>query len=100
MTEDEKTMKVSFVVTVLNETDSLRETVDTIFTLAADHVQEVLIVIAPHTTAASRTVIRALADRYGGQIRVHEQRLPFLGGALREGFAEAAATSSCRWQAT
>ena len=87
--EDRKAMKVSFIVTVLNETDSLRETVDTIFALAADSVQEVLIVIAAHTTASSREVIRELADKYQPYVRVHEQRLPFLGGALREGFAEA-----------
>lgn len=89
MVEDSKAMKVSFLVTVLNETDSLRETVDTIFALAADSVQEVLIVIAAHTTASSRQVIRELADKYRPYVRVHEQRLPFLGGALREGFAEA-----------
>jgi glycosyltransferase involved in cell wall biosynthesis len=82
-------MKVSFIVTVLNETDSLRETVDTIFALAADSVQEILIVIAPRTTASSRAVIRELVDKYRPYVRVHEQRLPFLGGALREGFAEA-----------
>lgn len=82
-------MRVSFIVTVLNETESLRETVDAIFALAADDVQEVLLVIAPHTTAASRNVIGELADKYGACIRVYEQRLPFLGGALQEGFAEA-----------
>lgn len=89
MAEDNKAMKVSFIVTVLNETDSLRQTVDTIFALAADEVQEILIVIAPHTTAASRAVIQELAEKYADYVRVHEQRLPFLGGALREGFAEA-----------
>jgi glycosyltransferase involved in cell wall biosynthesis len=89
MAEDNKEMKVSFIVTVLNETDSLRQTVDTIFALAADDVQEILVVIAPRTTAASRTVIQELVEKYAGYVRVHEQRLPFLGGALQEGFAEA-----------
>lgn len=89
MVEDNQALKVSFVVTVLNETESLRETVDTIFALAARHVHEILIVIAPHTTAASRTVIRELGGKYPGCVRVHEQRLPFLGGALQEGFAQA-----------
>jgi glycosyltransferase involved in cell wall biosynthesis len=89
MAEDNKEMKVSFIVTVLNETDSLRQTVDTIFALAADDVREILIVIAPRTTAASRTVIQELVEKYPGYVRVHEQRLPFLGGALQEGFAEA-----------
>jgi glycosyltransferase involved in cell wall biosynthesis len=81
-------VKVSFVITVLNETESLRETVEAVFALAADHVHEILLVIAPRTTEASRAVIRELADRYGACIRVHEQRRPFLGGALQEGFAE------------
>jgi glycosyltransferase involved in cell wall biosynthesis len=87
--EDSSVVKVSFIVTVLNETESLRETVDAIFALAADEVQEILLVIAPRTTAASRQVIGELADQYGACLRVHEQRLPFLGGALQEGFAEA-----------
>jgi glycosyltransferase involved in cell wall biosynthesis len=89
MAEDRKAIKVSFIVTVLNETDSLRQTVDTVFALAADHVQEILMVIAPRTTAASRMVIQELAEKYAGYVRVHEQQLPYLGGALREGFAEA-----------
>ncbi len=89
MVKDGKAMKVSFIVTVLNETDSLRETVDTIFALAADSVQEILIVIAARTTASSRAVIRELMEKHPPYVRVHEQRLPFLGGALREGFAEA-----------
>ena len=89
MAEDGRGMRISFVVSVLNETDSLRQTVDTIFALAQDNVWEVLLVIAAHTTAPTRAVIRELADQYRGHIRVHEQRLPFLGGALREGFAEA-----------
>ena len=63
MVEDNKALKVSFLVTVLNETESLRKTVDTIFALAAEDVLEVLLVIAPHTTAASRTVIGELAAR-------------------------------------
>jgi glycosyltransferase involved in cell wall biosynthesis len=89
MAEDNRVMRVSFIVPVLNETESLRETVNTIFALAADDVQEILLVIAPRTTPASRQVIQELVDKYGTQVRVHEQRLPFLGGALREGFAAA-----------
>jgi glycosyltransferase involved in cell wall biosynthesis len=89
MVKDSKATKVSFIVPVLNETDSLRETVDTIFALAANDVQEILVVVAPRTTASSHAVIQELAEKYAGRVRVHEQRLPFLGGALREGFAEA-----------
>jgi glycosyltransferase involved in cell wall biosynthesis len=82
-------MNISFIVTVLNETDSLRVTAEAILKLATDDVLEVLIVIAPRTTAASRAVIRELAGNYPGLIRVHEQKLPYLGGALREAFQEA-----------
>jgi glycosyltransferase involved in cell wall biosynthesis len=89
MADNSGAMKISFIVTVLNETDSLRQTVDTIFALAADNVQEVLIVIAARTTESSREVIRELEARHSPYVRVHEQRLPLLGGALREGFAEA-----------
>jgi glycosyltransferase involved in cell wall biosynthesis len=89
MTEDRKAMRISFIVTALNETESLRQTVDTIFALAAADVLEILIVIAPRTTPATRAVAHELTGHYPGTVRIHEQRLPYLGGALREGFQEA-----------
>lgn len=82
-------MNISFVVTVLDETDSLMTTVEAILRLAGDDVLEVLIVTAPRTTPSSRSVISTLMDRHRGYIRVHEQQLPFLGGALQEAFRQA-----------
>ncbi|MEX6428411.1 MAG: glycosyltransferase family 2 protein [Ferrimicrobium sp.] len=72
---------------VMNETDSLRETIDIVEREAGVDVGEYLILVSPRTTTASRAMIASLQGVYGERIRVHEQSLPFLGGALREGFA-------------
>lgn len=80
-------LRISFILPVLNETFSLRQTVDTIFRVAAQHIQEVLIVIAPRTTPESRAVIDDLRRVRGALVRVHTQTLPFLGGAMQEAFA-------------
>jgi glycosyltransferase involved in cell wall biosynthesis len=80
-------LRISFILPVLNETFSLRQTVDTLFRVAAAHVHEVLIVIAPRTTPASRAVIAELCRERGALVRVHTQSLPFLGGAMQEAFA-------------
>ena len=95
MAEDSSPVKVSFVVTVLNETESLRETVDTIFALAADDVQEVLLVIAPHTTASSRKVIRELTDKYGGAFASTSSGCRFWAGRCRKGSPRSGVSSSC-----
>lgn len=80
-------LRISFILPVLNETFSLRQTVDTVFRVAAPHVHELLIVIAARTTPESRAVIAEIGRERGAQVRVHTQTLPFLGGAMQEAFA-------------
>src|SRR6185437_8286002 len=43
-------------------------------------------VICNRTTREALEVIKSLVERFPGLIVVHSQRLPFLGGALREAF--------------
>ena len=79
-------LRVTFVLPVLNETFSLRKTVDYILELCRDQAHELLIVIAEKTTQESLSVIYDLQRTYGSLVRIHKQELPLLGGALREAF--------------
>jgi len=81
-----KSLRITFILPVLNETYSLKETVDTIFDLARSELHEVLIVTAERTTAESLAVIETIKKERPTGIRVHRQELPFLGGALQEAF--------------
>lgn len=82
----EKSLRITFILPALNETYSLRQTVDTIFTLAGDDLHEVLIVTADRTAEESLAVIETIVKQRPVGIRVHRQGLPFLGGAMREAF--------------
>jgi glycosyltransferase involved in cell wall biosynthesis len=79
--------EVTYVVPVIDETVSLRQTVDTIFRVAGETVYEIMVIIADSTTEHSRRVIGDLEARYPQQIVVHNQTLPRLGGAMREAFS-------------
>ena len=77
--------KVGVIITAVDETWSLRETVDTLLTENAESVGEIMIGIAPHTTAECRAVITALEAAHPDRVRHHEQtRLRGPGGANRE----------------
>ncbi len=81
-----ESLRITFILPVLNETYSLQETVDTLFKLAGAELHEVLIVTAERTTAESLEVIKRIRQQRPAGIQVHRQELPFLGGALREAF--------------
>jgi len=85
-------LAISFVLPVLNETDSLRATADTIFRVGREHLHEVLVVLAERSREASLEVAEQLQREHPESVRIHRQRLPRLGGALREGFELAAGT--------
>ncbi len=76
---------VGVIITAIDETWSLRETVGTLLGQNADAVQEIMVGMAPHTTAACRAVVAELESAHPGIVRHHEQRtLPGAGGANRE----------------
>ncbi len=77
----------SVVLPVINETASLSATVDILVPDLGRALKELIIVCAPRTTAASREVIERIAGNPDVAVVVHEQQLPFLGGAIREAFA-------------
>ena len=76
----------TIVLPVMNETTSLEETVKIILGDVKDRTKEILIVVCERTTAESMAVVNRLSKSLGGVVRVHCQKLPFLGGAMREAF--------------
>jgi uncharacterized protein (TIRG00374 family) len=80
----DKFESASIILPVINETVSLKQTVDIILRDAKERVKELIIVICKRTTPDSMAVIKDLQDQLGDLIVVLEQKLPFLGGALRD----------------
>ena len=77
--------RVGVVITAVDETWSLRETVDVLLADNADAIGEIMIGIAPHTTAECRAEIAEIENRHPDLVRHHEQAaLPGPGGANRE----------------
>lgn len=79
-------LKITFVLPVLNETYSLEQTAEEVVAQSGDDLLEMLVVTADRTTEESLAVIERLRARFGDRLRVHRQTLPFLGGAMREAF--------------
>jgi glycosyltransferase involved in cell wall biosynthesis len=78
---------VSVVLPVMDETWSLEQTVAILLEDNAAHVVELLVVVSPRTSAESLATIERLRQAHPALVRVHQQTLPYLGGALREAFA-------------
>jgi glycosyltransferase involved in cell wall biosynthesis len=77
---------VSILLPVINETFSLKQTVDIIASGNAEDIEEYIIICCERTKEESRSVIKEIQQTYGEKIVVLEQKLPFLGGALRDAF--------------
>ncbi len=76
-------LTVSVVVPTIDETCSLRDTVESLLTNKL--VTEVLLITCKRTTHTTRRLCAALQREFGCCIRRIEQRLPHLGGAFRAG---------------
>jgi glycosyltransferase involved in cell wall biosynthesis len=79
-------LEITFVLPTLNETDSLRLTVEQILAAGNEFVHEILIVVSDRTEPKSLCVARELIEASPRPIRLHHQKLPGLGGALQEAF--------------
>lgn len=82
---------LSVVLPVMNETASLVTTVDTLVAGVGTDLGELVIVLSPRSTRESRAAVASLEARFGDgrggpRLLAFEQRLPFLGGAMRESF--------------
>ncbi len=76
----------SIILPVMNETYSLRQTVEIIEQDCSKDVKEYLIVVCDRTKKESLQVCEELQLKYGSRVKIHTQQLPFIGGAIREAF--------------
>lgn len=74
------------ILPVMDETNSLFETVESILRTSKADITEFLIVVGDRTTPDSMAVIQRLAEQFDGCFVVMHQKLPFLGGAMRDAF--------------
>ncbi len=80
-------MKTTVLLPVINETFSLEQTIEIIVRENPNETFVFLIITSPkYTTEPSRAVITRLKQKYPQAIQHLEQKLPFLGGAIRDGF--------------
>lgn len=78
---------VTIILPIINETHSLETTVDVIAaTCRPEEIREYLIVYCKRTTPESLAVARRIAGRLGAICTLYEQKMPFIGGAMREAF--------------
>jgi len=82
-----KFTSASVVLPVINEVESLNRVVNAVFGQPGKNIREIIIVVCSKTTADSLAACHSLCEKYKGRIRILQQTLPFLGGALREGLA-------------
>ena len=80
-------LSATIVLPVMNETVSLEQTVEIILRDARPSIREILIVVCERTTPEAMAVVNRLKGQLGDLVVVHQQTLPFLGGALRECYA-------------
>lgn len=83
---------VAVILPVVTETDSLDETARALKETSDPDIREVLVVVCDRTTPESLARCEALETQFGDRVRIHHQRLPFLGGAMREAFDMATAS--------
>ena len=76
----------SVILPVINETHSLRKTIEVIESDCTSDVKEYLIVVCNKTTLESIKIGEQLHDKDSQRFILHYQKLPFLGGAIREAF--------------
>ncbi len=83
---------LTVILPVLNETQSLRGTIETLEAELAACPHDYCIVVCDRTTPQSGAVVEALRAAHGESIRVLRQKRPFLGGAMRDAFDAARAS--------
>jgi glycosyltransferase involved in cell wall biosynthesis len=79
-------MTVTAILPVIDETASLRETVEVLLAENRREISEILIIACQRTTPAALAVAEELGREHGGLLQVRFQQRPFLGGAMRDAF--------------
>ncbi|MCR5651569.1 MAG: glycosyltransferase family 2 protein [Lachnospiraceae bacterium] len=79
---------VTILLPAMDETYSLKETVDIIMAdCRHEDLAEFIIIVCDKTAAETRRTAEELIEKYSNDVNIslHEQTLPFVGGAVREG---------------
>src|SRR5262245_4437973 len=79
-------LRVSVILPVIDETTSLRKTVELLVSPNAADLAEILIVVCDKTTKPALQTCRELVLDHPSLIQVRKQERPFLGGAMRDAF--------------
>lgn len=77
---------VSIIMPVMDETTSLRETVEIVMQENAPRIHEIICVTSKYSTAAALEVCHELALKWPEIVVVRQQERPYLGGALQDAF--------------
>jgi glycosyltransferase involved in cell wall biosynthesis len=78
--------KLSVILPVINETYSLEQTIDTILADCDEDIEEFVVVVCEKTLSDSLAICEKYKKQLKQRMIVHNQKLPFLGGAMREAF--------------
>ena len=84
-----KYKNLSLLVPAMDETYSLQETVDVIVqTCNLSDIAEIIIILCERTSTDSRRTAEQLVEQYQDRLRIyiHNQKRPFVGGAIQDGF--------------
>jgi glycosyltransferase involved in cell wall biosynthesis len=84
---DGQRLAVSVIMPVMDETVSLRETVQIVMDEAGEDVHEMICVVSKYTSKESLAVCEELAAKWPGVVLVRQQEKPYLGGALQDAFS-------------
>lgn len=74
------------ILPAVTETDSIDETATLLAESSDADICQVLVVVCERTTPATMARCEGLRAWFGDRVQIHNQRLPFLGGAMREAF--------------
>jgi hypothetical protein len=77
---------VTVILPAVTETDSIDETATILKESSDADIAQVLVVVCDRTTPETMARCEALRSWFGDRVQIHHQRLPYLGGALREAF--------------
>lgn len=78
--------KVSIILPVMNECKSLIETLRRLFKTNSQDIYEIIIMISPKSIPESVDLCQKIKGKFPQLIKIHKQKLPYLGGAMRDAF--------------
>jgi glycosyltransferase involved in cell wall biosynthesis len=77
---------VSIIMPVMDETTSLRETVEIVMNENGPAIHEIICLTSKFSTPAALAVCQELAGKWPGVVVVRQQVRPYLGGALQDAY--------------